>query len=241
MVHSKTSGRSELASILELAAEQDGPIRLFRPRDLELRKTCPGLFPSSRGEYGHLIEDLLDTMLEEVIRHPRMVRLTSFGLETLLRNTPQPDRPALVARVSPLYREELLQTWERFATRGEKETLEKAIEATFGHWFPHSAAEQKSELDEFRERFVQEIANSWHQAKTNEAQNRLAHLLKILGAEPLGRENEKVCFTGIHHTPLAPLFKGDPATVVRPGWVLPHSPAPILLVKADVQPANPDH
>ncbi len=233
MGSTSTTGREELAAILDIAAQQDGPIRLFQPRDPSIRPKRPGLFPSSKGKHGEFIEELVGTMLEEVLAQPRMVKLTRFGIETLLRNTPQSERNALISRSSTLYREELINTWNRFATKGEQSQLKSAVEQCFGKWFP--ATQNQANLEEFRELLAQEVADSWSESESAEAKMRLAHLLKILGAVPLGKEKEVVAFTGLQHNPLEPLFKGDPAQITRPGWTFPKSPTPLLLVKAEVR------
>lgn len=236
MVSPKTSGREELAAILSIAAKQDGPVRLFHPKDSKMRKRNPGLFPSSKGSHGKLINELLGTMLEEVMSLPKMVVLTGFGIETLLRNTPQKDRKQLISDSSKLYRDELLTAWSKFATRGEEVFLAKSIREHHGQWFPE--AKDQSNLEQFREYLAQEIADSWNKADTIEARKRLGHLLKVIGAEPLGKIDEKVEFSGLTHQPVEPLFPGDPALISREGWIFPKSPSPILLAKAEVVPAT---
>ena len=123
MASNSSSGREELASILGIAARHDGPVRLFESRSVTASKQCPGLFSSSKGKNGALIKDLIGTMLDEVLSHPRMVKLTNFGIETLLRNTPQKSRGKLVAEASPLYQNQILTIWAKFATRGEELSL----------------------------------------------------------------------------------------------------------------------
>jgi hypothetical protein len=236
MASSSTSGREELAAILDIAARQDGPVRLLHPRDPKIRERNPGLFPSTTGKFGELIGELLGTMLEEVLGHPKMVILTKFGLETLLRNTPQGQRNALVKRCSPLYRDDLLEIWSRYAIRGEESNVTESVRAAYGKWFPEK--KDQSDLEEFREFLAQEIADSWNSAAADEARSRLAHLLRVLGAEPLGKENENVKFTGLEHTPIEPLFPGDEAIIARQGWIFPKSPTPLLLAKAEVRPAK---
>ncbi|MDF1751154.1 MAG: hypothetical protein P1U89_00105 [Verrucomicrobiales bacterium] len=237
MASPSTSGREELAAILSVAAQQDGPVRLFVPKGPKLRKLNPGLFPAgAKGKDRELLNEMVGSMLEEVMSLPKMVMLTDFGIETLLRNTPQNQRKALVAKCSPLYREPLLSAWAKFAIRGEEVFLEKAIKDHYGKWFPET--KDVSKLDEFREYLAQEIANSWNSASGEEAQKRLAHLLRIIGAEPLGKKDETVVFTGLQHTPLEPLFPGDPAVIARQGWIFPKSTNPILLAKAEVIPAS---
>ena len=236
MVTPNTTGRAELAALLQTAAQEDGPIRLLKPSSQADAKVISWLFPNSRGKHGQLIKELLGTMLKETVNRPRMVVLTELGVETLLRNTPQKDRPDLLNRCADRYREPLLLAWQKFATRGEEKELNAAINIAFRRWLPSSDVHQKSELDEFRELFAQEIANSWSICQSEEARNRLAHLMKLLGAEPLEKKDEIVVFTGMKHTPLEPLFKGDSAKVVKPGWLFPKTPTPLLLVKAEVLP-----
>lgn len=228
-----TSGREELAAILAIAAGHNGPVRLFKPK--ARRPVVPGLFPSSRGKHGELIKELLGTMLEEVMPHPKMVRLTDFGVETLLRNTPQSKRRKLISQSSIVYRDRLLSAWTKFATRGEEAFLTKSVNEHYGKWFPETS--DASNLDEFREYLAQEVADSWSSSETGESRKRLAHLLRIIGAEPLGKKDDNVKFTGLQHTPVEPLFPGDPAVIAREGWIFPKSPTPILLAKAEVIPA----
>lgn len=230
------TGREELAGLLGRVAREKCSIRLLKPARTSDTKTRGWLFPSSKGKYGQLIKELVGPMLEIVQARPKLVELTGLGIETLVRNTPQNERPALVEQASERYRADILRSWQKFATRGEEELLQAAIRDSFGEWFPRSEQSQKSELDNFRELFVQEVADSWQAARTADARNRLAHLLKILGAEQMGKPNETVVFTGLQHTPLGPLFKGDPAKVVQPGWLFPKQPSPLLLVKAEVEP-----
>lgn len=231
---SGNTGREELAAILGIAVRSDGPVRLYQPRG---DTNAVGIFPSSKGRYGDWQRELLGTLLEEVATHPRMVKLTALGIERLLQNTHQGERAELVLGASPLYRDALLSTWKRIATKGEQKVLTQCAENVYSDWLGKSAKNAAGSLDEFRELFAQEVANSWNDSKSAEAKRRLAHLLKLLGAQPLGKEDETVDFTGLQHIPLEPLFKGDPAKVVTPGWTFPRTPTPLLLVKAAVRPA----
>lgn len=236
--NSGKTGREEIASILEVAVQQDGPIRVFSPKSPALRASRPGLFQNSKGRNGELQSELIGPFLKEISTHPRMVKLTSKGIERLLQNTHQAKRAKLVEIASPLYRDELLATWKQIATRGEQADIESCVTKLYGQWFDSgSGSGNGGSLDDFRELFAQEIASSWNDSKADESKNRLAHLLKVLGAQPLGKKDEPVQFTGLKHIPLEPLFKGDDAKIVTPGWTFPKEPTPLLLVKAAVRPA----
>ncbi len=225
-------GRTEIAAILSLAAQHDGPIRVLRPRGGYPK----GLFPSSKGKHGELIADLVGTMLEEVSRLPRTVRLTPLGIHRLIKNTPQAERANLVQSASPLYREAMLLAWESTITRGEQDDYDTTAAQLYGHWFPDAKA--KDEMADYREYLAQEIADSWSQATTDETRNRLAHLLKLLGSKPLGQPNEKVPYTCQEHATTESIFPGEDVIITRPGWLFPKNPTPLLLAKAEVTPAS---
>lgn len=234
MASASTSGRNELASFLDLAAQQDGAIRWLQPRN---RKE-PGLFPSSRGTHGRYQEELLGTMLEEVLSRPRMVKLTKKGVEVLLRNTPQDKRPALFARTSPLYRADLLAAWKKFAIPRELEVIHRSIRKHFGEFLTANQPDSDPELDEFKKMLAKELALSWSETESSEVRKRLSYFLKIVGAEPFEEEQKLVSFTGLNHKPRTPLFKGDSALVVKSGWILPRpDESPLILVKAEVATA----
>jgi hypothetical protein len=229
----RISGREELASFLDLAAQQEGAIRLFRPRD----GSNPGLFPSSRGRYGQYQKELLGTMLVEVLSRPRMVKLTKKGVEVLLRNTPQDKRPALIARTSALYRPALVAAWKKFAVPRETEMINRSVHKHYGEMLGHEQ-ENTSDLPCFQRKLAKELALSWSETSSAETRKRLAYFLKMVGAEPFEEEQQVVSFSGLNHKPKAPLFKGDPALVVKAGWILNGiEETPVILIKAEVTTA----
>ncbi|MDF1751152.1 MAG: hypothetical protein P1U89_00095 [Verrucomicrobiales bacterium] len=232
-----TSGRAELAAILDLAAQQDGAIRLLQPKDSESAE--PGLFPNSKGKYGIYLKELVGTMLEEVLTRPRMVKLTQKGIEILIRNTPQDERPQLIDRASNLYRPEMIAVWKSIAIPREQDALEASIDRHFGKWFQDTKAEQTSESDDFKLELARELATSWSESTTDEARKRLSYFLRMAGAETFEKKDSVVEFNAQNHKPNAPLFKGDSALVLNPGWKLnlPNDTT-IILLKAEVTAAN---
>ena len=226
-----TTGRAELAAILDLAAQQDGPVRLIKSDSGE-----PGLFSSSTGKNSEIQKELIGPILEEVVKRPRMVKLTEKGIEILVRNTPQDERPELMNRASSLYLPAMMAVWKDIAIPREKERLEESIHQHFGEWFPGAEAEdEKSELDDYKLDMARELAASWSEAETGEAKKRLTYFLRMTGATPLEKEQQTVSFDTRLHKPKAPLFKGDSALVLQRGWKLelPDQP-PVILLKAEV-------
>lgn len=228
-----TSGRAELAAILDMAAQQDGAIRLLKPKSDATNE--PGLFSSTEGRNAQFQKDLIGPMLEEVMTRPRMVKLTEKGIEILVRNTPQDDRPALVSRASELYRARIISAWQKVAIPREKMTLQNSINDHFG-----SLIEAETDnSDDFKTELARELAASWCEATQEETKNRLSYFLRMAGAESFEEVDSTVTFNSLTHKPNAPLFKGDPALVLQKGWrlSLPNE-ATIILLKAEVTAAK---
>lgn len=228
-----TTGRAELAAILDLAARQDGPIRLIQSKEPDPGESA--LFPSSKGRHAEFQKELVGPLLEEVVKRPRMVKLTAKGIEILVRNTPQDSRAELMKRASPLYLPSLMSVWRRIAIPREKAMLEASIEEHFGEWFPGAEPDKTSEIDDFKLHLARELAASWSEADSSETRKRLSYFLRMVGAIPFEEIDQVVTFSGLTHKPKAPLFKGDSALVLNTGWKLelPAQP-PVILLKAEV-------
>jgi hypothetical protein len=64
----------------------------------------------------------------------------------------------------------------------------------------------------------------------------VARRLRELGAVQIGRAGQQVEFSGRDHVSSEPIFPGDAAVIVRPGWKTRNATGEILLEKAIARP-----
>ncbi len=220
-----------IRALLARTAEIDGPARLFEPRS---GVDEPGLLDRRDPRQAALLDQLLGSLLEETPRasnQPRRVILTERGVRFLVRHHPPAERPALVERASALYQERLLRAWRALASSGEAELLQRSVGRLYGDLF--DSREGKDAAFELTK--AKELVLSWNRADDPEVRAGLARAMMALGLRPIGEVGEPVAFSGRLHVSGESLFKGDPAEVVAPGWLVADASGDRILQKAQVK------
>ncbi len=95
----------------------------------------------------------------------------------------------------------------------------------------------QTESDQDFQRDVSEhLIFCWNEVSNAEAREQLEMAMYNVGLSRFGQRNEQVNFNGIEHQSQGPLFPGDTATIIEPGWILQRGPRKRILAKAIVLP-----
>jgi hypothetical protein len=170
---------------------------------------------------------------------PRQVRLTAAGAEELLARTPREERCALVWSASLLYQRLLLQRWRSLLqTSGwtEDQPEWERCAQRLAEDFLSPEPKEDGALADFRRSLAHELAISWKHAQSPEAREGIARAMLGAGLRPIGVAGEQVTFAGRLHVATEPMFPGDPAFIVEPGWMIHDGNGEYLLEKALVAP-----
>jgi hypothetical protein len=231
-----STARSLVFDALLRAARIDGPARLIARA---AGGAVPGLFPVSRL---HLIPQAVPQWLHEEPRganQTRWVRLTGAGIEVLLEETAPEERCALVWSVSVLYQRVFLRRWLfLLQTRGwsaDRPEWERCADALSGDFRFPGPGEDQAPAD-FHHQMARELTLSWKHAANAEVREGIARAMRGVGLHPIGVAGERVVFAGSLHTSGEPMFPGDAAVVIEPGWRMHDGSGDYLLEKARVGP-----
>lgn len=220
-----------LLSVLDHASRIDGPVRLFVPRS---GVDEPGLLDRRDEAQEALVDQLVGSLLEETPRasnQPRRVVLTEAGIRFLVRHRMPKDRAMLVKQASPLYQDRLLRMWKSVATPSEADLVKQCVADLYGDLLDS----QPSDNGAFEMAKAKELVLSWNRAEDPDVRAGLARAMVALGLRPIGEVGDEVSFSGRLHVSDDSLFKGDPAEIVAPGWVVADATGDRILQKAQVK------
>ncbi len=219
------------------AARCDGPARLT---ESATRPTGKALFPVTGA--APAIAEAVPRWLQDEPRaanQPRHVRLTAAGAEELLARTPPMERCALVLSASPLYQRLLLHRWlsllQTHGWTGDRPEWERCAERLAADFISPEPKTDAADADFWR-CLAHELAISWKHAQSPEARDGIARAMLGAGLRPIGSAGEQVAFAGRLHVATEPMFPGDPAFIVEPGWMIHDGSGEYLLEKALVAP-----
>jgi hypothetical protein len=198
-----------------------------------------GLFPAAGSR--EAIQQAVPRWLKEEPRistnQPRFVRLTEAGADELLLGTDPERRSAMVLSVSPLYQKVLFLRWgaliDRHGWESDREPRQRCgaqLTAEF------CAPEPDASSADFLRGMAHELTISWKREKNPEAREGIARAMRGAGLRQLGTAGEQVTFAGRYHACTAPMFPGDPAFILEPGWMIHDGTGEYLLEKAIVAP-----
>lgn len=219
------------------AARCDGPARLI---ESAVRPNGFGLFPAS-GASEAIAAAVPHWLREEprLANQPRQVRLTEAGAEVLLERTPPGERCALVWSASALYQRMLLNRWRSLQGRhgsGEELAEWQRCAERLSEDFRVPGQEENGRHTELQRHLAQELVLSWKHARNLEVREGIARAMRGAGLRPIGVPGEQVVFVGRLHGSAEPLFPGDAAVVIEPGWMIQDGSGDYLLEKALVAP-----
>jgi hypothetical protein len=168
---------------------------------------------------------------------PKFVRLTAAGAEELLQRTEPERRAEVVLTASPLYQKLLYQRWgaliERLGWERDRELRRDCgVRLTAEFETPEGDGADAG----FLRGLAHELTLSWKREKNPEAREGIARAMRGAGLRQLGTAGEQVTFAGSYHICTDPIFPGDPAFVLEPGWMIHDGTGEYLLEKALVAP-----